>query len=814
MSIAIETTPLKKVYSTGSTGGLPANLDDGAISFPALRIPRGGLVAIRGVSGVGKSTLLNLLAGLDRPDPIDPGDPCRILLRFAPDGPTECVDIAAADAAIPRHRIGFMFQQGHLLSNLSVALNIALPGLVHARPMAALGRRPIDNAGIDRFMTELRLSPAEHKAKRAWQLSGGQAQRVAFARAIAHDPDIVFADEPTSSLDDENAYALICWLKRWLAEDPSRTVVWVTHDRALADEMADWLLDLERFFAEEIRNNTLAPVRNDRVRPLAELMARYRAGDAPAGTAAGAAEATGPRRRRPPIREAGFAMLLATSELCSRRKAMARTRQQKALSARLAHVPGSAGRRPTLLRALPGMARAYADWRTTLTLLLSSLLLFAAIAGGLTNWRLASEALADPLSCRLELLWREGLAQRPFPRSAVAKLAERPWSGLDEAAKELAPPKDFEFVPATCRTGPSAFGSIIEPSWGLGAVIGGKCQPERIDSRILVTPRNDPMFRKVAMYRTNAAGGLDRGRTMYENLFDRDVLPGNDLYLTLDRYEALRDRLSKRLGAQVEIKQLCLTEGDDSASEAGRLIFDLAGIIDDLPTIGIRRANVFMPDEVHQRWITAMRGDLRPFEKALLYFDPWDYARVDAHLQSQGEGRFHYSADDLKRIKARVLVYVATLFAIGFLCVMLASIFGSYLYNGLLHYMEVNAKPLSVLIAFGVRPAILRSMVIWRAIVNLLVGIVSAAAIAAAIIGLANGISWAVERMHLGTQAFAWLPLDADGLSAVTSALRGDDLLMSVGLTLCIVILIVWALARRTVNGWSRRNRYVAANLA
>nr|VFJ44643.1 MAG: putative ABC transport system ATP-binding protein [Candidatus Kentron sp. FM]VFJ44994.1 MAG: putative ABC transport system ATP-binding protein [Candidatus Kentron sp. FM]VFK06620.1 MAG: putative ABC transport system ATP-binding protein [Candidatus Kentron sp. FM] len=182
----VRTSPLRRTYFKG--------FDDGRererLYFPGIRIERGGLIAIVGASGVGKSTLLNLLSGLDV---VDTGDDLAVQPRIWLDIEGEGVDVVHGLATRHRERIGFVFQQGHLLPNACVALNMAIPSLTRGNA--------ITRARIESDLREKYQLPAEFRTKRAWQLSGGQAQRIALSRAFLHEPAIVFADEPTSSLD-------------------------------------------------------------------------------------------------------------------------------------------------------------------------------------------------------------------------------------------------------------------------------------------------------------------------------------------------------------------------------------------------------------------------------------------------------------------------------------------------------------------------------------------------------------------------------------------------------------------------------------
>ena len=178
----------------------------------SLRVGAGEFVAILGESGVGKSTLLNCIAGLDS---VDAGS-VRI------DG-VEVTTLAEADAAaLRRRRLGFVFQAFHVLPHLSVFHNVALPLLLLQRPDAARVRAVLAAVGLDAL-----------EARLPRQLSGGQLQRVAIARALVHRPDLILADEPTGNLDPQTAERVIDLLAAQVRSEGAACVL-VTHSRMAA----------------------------------------------------------------------------------------------------------------------------------------------------------------------------------------------------------------------------------------------------------------------------------------------------------------------------------------------------------------------------------------------------------------------------------------------------------------------------------------------------------------------------------------------------------------------------------------------------
>jgi putative ABC transport system ATP-binding protein len=190
-----------------------------------LTVRAGEYLAVMGESGVGKSTLLNLLAGLDRTDS------GRVLL--------EGVDLATlnddAVTLLRRRAVGFVFQAFHVLPYLSVEQNVALP-------LDLLGIREPQRGERARDM--LRAVGIEGLARRhARELSGGEIQRVAIARALVHRPRLVLADEPTGNLDTGSATQILSLLRTQVKANAGAGIL-ITHSRMAADT-ADRILVLD-----------------------------------------------------------------------------------------------------------------------------------------------------------------------------------------------------------------------------------------------------------------------------------------------------------------------------------------------------------------------------------------------------------------------------------------------------------------------------------------------------------------------------------------------------------------------------------------
>src|SRR5690242_20225822 len=219
MNGLLESRGLRKVFAGGD--GQPLEVLRGV----DIEVRRGELIAIVGTSGAGKSTLLHLMGALDRPTA---GDIWLEGSRFA--------DLDAnALADLRNRRIGFVFQFHHLLREFSALENVMMPMLI-----AGASERQARSRAEERLSA---VGLAGRMTHRPAELSGGEQQRCAVARALVHDPALVLADEPSGNLDHASSERLHELLFR-LARELETAVVIVTHNRQLAAQ-ADRILWLE-----------------------------------------------------------------------------------------------------------------------------------------------------------------------------------------------------------------------------------------------------------------------------------------------------------------------------------------------------------------------------------------------------------------------------------------------------------------------------------------------------------------------------------------------------------------------------------------
>lgn len=219
----IKMTDVTKTYKTG-------DVETYALKDVNLTIEEGEFVVILGPSGSGKSTLLNVISGLDTVTSGEITFRGETLTNLDEEGMT----------AFRRKHLGFIFQQYNLLQNLNVYENIQIG--------SDIGTAPLDIVGL---LEKVGLEKARNKYPS--QLSGGEQQRVSIVRSLAKNPDIIFCDEPTGSLDEENSKKILQLLQD-LNEDYNKTVIVITHNLGIA-EMADKVIKMNSGQITEVTLN-------------------------------------------------------------------------------------------------------------------------------------------------------------------------------------------------------------------------------------------------------------------------------------------------------------------------------------------------------------------------------------------------------------------------------------------------------------------------------------------------------------------------------------------------------------------------------
>ena len=193
-----------------------------AVNEVSLMVPTGEFLALLGSSGSGKSTLLNLIAGLDRPSSGSVIAEGQDLSKMS----------SLELARYRRQTVGMVFQSFNLLPRMTLEENVELPlrlAEVDRSERAARVREALERVGLEKRI-----------GHRPSELSGGEQQRTAIARALVNRPKILLADEPTGNLDSATGESILALLRE-IQKNPGMTIIMVTHERALAERFADRL---------------------------------------------------------------------------------------------------------------------------------------------------------------------------------------------------------------------------------------------------------------------------------------------------------------------------------------------------------------------------------------------------------------------------------------------------------------------------------------------------------------------------------------------------------------------------------------------
>lgn len=628
------------------------------LAFGQVAIPRGGVVALIGTSGVGKTTLLNILAGID---PTHDLDKAQAELFETPNS----VPINLLDwQRYPRHLVASIFQRGFLLSNASISENIEIPMM-----LAGLKPSPADPVT---FLTEAGLPKDEAEVicnRRPPQISGGQQQRVGISRAVARQPTLIFADEPTSNLDEVSRDKVMYVLDRWRDGEPHRTLVLVTHDLELVAQWATHVLLME--VADESDDT-----REIKVRPIAagREVDFYRA-------------ALWPKEGAPRVESVDE--LATAPEIDSPPLVAPRPRQAHwAIAGRLAQA--ELFRRAGDQKATPFNFTRWVEVGITMM----SIVVATAMAVALwANYERLQVVTSDPSNCSLEVTpLRTDDGRSRIGVRELADMATRPWAPMvpsdtttDSANGDMNP----------CRTGPAAFARHDVTQIFMNEVdASGQCSKSGLSVDLLSTTVDDPVLASSTVVVTPDPATVPTGRTLAQSFADPLLSGRNMVFLSMEMQLRLQEA-----GMDAAPHYVCLARG---AGQPER--FAVGGVVDKLPAPRLRAFEVMIPEPAYLQF--AFRGYTPDSIPAMqIYFDPgglWRDGTADA-VRRFLDGRFGFRLDDLEktvrlRDEARVSVIALALLAVfNFL------LFLGLAYSVTLNYMRANAAQLAVLRTFGLR---------------------------------------------------------------------------------------------------------------
>ncbi len=656
-----------------------------SIHYSDFEVPRGGIVALVGLSGVGKTTLLNMLSGVDRAT--FEGDDPRLELWLREGR----VNVGGGEP-YPHGRVSIIFQRGYLLGNASVGLNLAIP--------ATLAARDAEQAAIDAHLDRVGLNES-YRIQRPWQISGGEAQRVGIARALLRDPDVIFADEPTSNLDQEAAERVMTQIQAWVRGAPHRTVVWVSHDLELVARYADHVLVMSRLAPEPgdaPGQRRVGIELRPRPRSTSELHNwKYETvlegGQPPVPDEPPPLPEHSPRRGR-------IAWRLALSEMFSRRSSF-----READTSSFHEVLHRTTSDWAPLRPKGGewrLARAYAPFNVLLITFLA-LMLAAAMAVALKlNVDKLSASLDDPRNCHVVITGGVDGDGLPIALTdaSIKQLEARPWRGDIAPGALIEPPPDGEeWARASCRDGVAAFG---RRDFGRGFVSlprDGQCTGRgAIPLQMMVGTPNEPILEHAVLTAAYAEGAR-AGQSILD--LSRSPVAGPDGVVPLRFYFGNRDIFLseyavselEKAGGLGEDREVCL-------EYQGRMeTFSVAGVVDSFEAPRRTRYEAFILDRALKR----MLGDTalaQNFSEAQVYFDPDHLATARAWLDANN---WRYVGDTLDRTSGLIAASVNGLLILGTIAVANIVLFLAISYYVASSYLAKNGQSFAVLQSFGLR---------------------------------------------------------------------------------------------------------------
>jgi len=764
------------------------NRERQGIVIDRLSIPDAGITAIVGASASGKSTLLNLLACFDAPSQELLTSASR-LDYISPDGKLH--RLLGNHRRLPAGELGFVFQDAYLLKGAPVGLNIGVG-------MIAAGEQ-IRSEKIHALLDTVELRE-DYDLRRGRRLSGGEAQRVAFCRAFACNPNLILADEPTSSLDPHLAQTLIEALQAWSRKE-RRPVVWVTHNIELASLFADHIIVLsqgrllpgtqwpQRLLSVpekgESQKLEALKLRKDRIGtwiddakdqlPLdeaivADLLSGPKGGPLPAiGTDEPVrSTATGKVRARRFLAEIGFILRLGFSELFSN------PRSDRA-GPGMAIPAWTIYRKPkdnlgvaSLLRHLPF---AFSRWVLALVTLLCLLMSYM----GMEGWRVIEDHFAREL-------------KRPEVRHVTVGYKRATSGGERDIVFSSPFLKDLEkdlraAVPDDGNLDQiRVFGRRYEPTTLFNPETTNCGSSGGSFDAMSVVHLEEPLFQSAAArsledWRTGAPE-----RSLREILAEVEFDPLQDVIVT---EHFLLSRLEATAGSYTP-EAFCLMV---HVNKPARIV----AVLDRLPGTD-RLPYSFLIDE---RGFRARYSEnpplgnsrLEPFSRAAVYFDATSFRTIWNRLDAAG---VDIPTDAFKKLEALLRFSITSNRLLLGAIVLILLLAGAAMSLIVIGYIEQNERAFFVMRTFG-HP--------WRSLFLLL--IVQMAGVTALLFVITSGLLFLLEPVAIRPLA------EGFGLPSDRLAFTPAKLMYSAMLVFGIQTAVSWLFSLL----WWRRNRYIASRM-
>jgi ABC-type nitrate/sulfonate/bicarbonate transport system ATPase subunit len=598
--------------------------------------------------------------------------------------------LADVSKPFPRNRLGFVFQEGHLITDASAGINAALPGLLNGFAASDLD--------LVEYMDALRL-PDHAASREAWRLSGGQKQRVALLRALFHRPQVIFADEPTSSLDKRTAEAIMQLIVDYQEQEPGRTLFWATHDLQLAADFATDFVIVRK--SEEAGVELEGPLPNPGRERFSEIENRvYEGTTVTLGSRAS--------DRMGPVSWAGAEVSYTQAKLggsltFARRDSPQSLFEIGRIGRWMASIEGGS---PPLLRGFADLFtlyRRFSDYAVAGGVMMSMLMLSFVFLGLTTMEFFRAQGMSEPASCNVVASAPDagtaGSVGTELTQSLLTNFNDdAPWrSSVARPASQNQLLSWKDYFPRSAKS-LNPCGEARDLVFGRSTTFlplhierGGECVPISATPKTLVANLAEPAILGTTVRWRSGEPPQQLAKLIPQGQQEIDLLhppslTGEELFVT----EALREQLKldpaiTELPANLADIPLCVP-----GVESQRL--HIGGVVSGLPQ---PRGLPYLLLAGHgSPWLTPSDS----YEQAVFYTHPERADRLRKYLVEQ---RFAFARDEIERMisaSARFAAIYQLIWLIGGIVVLATFLF---LYTCIRAFLEKNARSNAVLRAYG-----------------------------------------------------------------------------------------------------------------